>query len=68
MTSGSLHEVQGGGNLAKKTQSEKFKVAAKEAEADLDEAAFKKRLGKIARAHPSTQDTPHQQEKTKPKG
>jgi hypothetical protein len=31
------------------SQAEKFKAAAKEAEVDQDEAAFKKRLGKIAK-------------------
>jgi hypothetical protein len=33
----------------KPTQAEKFKKAAKEAEADQDEAAFKKRLEKITK-------------------
>jgi hypothetical protein len=32
-----------------KAQAEKFKKAAKESEADQDEAAFKKRLEKIAK-------------------
>jgi hypothetical protein len=33
--------------MPKPTQSEKFKAAAKEVEADQDEAAFKKRLEKM---------------------
>jgi hypothetical protein len=36
--------------MAKPTQAEKFKKAAKEAEADQDEAAWKERLEKIAAA------------------
>jgi len=36
--------------MPNKTQAEKFKAAAKEAEVDQDEAAFKKRLEKIAGA------------------
>jgi hypothetical protein len=38
-------------NLAEKSQSQrdKFKSLAKQVEADQDEAAFKKRLGKIAK-------------------
>jgi hypothetical protein len=35
--------------MPKPTQSEKFKAAAKAVEADQDEAAFKKRLEKIAK-------------------
>jgi hypothetical protein len=35
--------------VAKPTQAEKFKKAAKEAQADQDEAAFKKRLEKIVK-------------------
>jgi hypothetical protein len=35
--------------LVKPTQADKFKAAAKEADVDQDKAAFKKRLGTIAK-------------------
>jgi hypothetical protein len=38
------------------TPKDKFKELAKQAEADHDEAAFKKRLGKIAKAKPTDAD------------
>lgn len=44
-----------------KTQSEKFKQAARELEADEDEARWDERLAKLAKAKPEIQ----KQEKTK---
>jgi hypothetical protein len=39
--------------MAKKTQIEKFKQAAREIETDDDETRFNEKLGKIARQKPS---------------
>jgi hypothetical protein len=40
----------------KQTQTDKFKRAAKDAQCDEDEAAFEKRLKKIAKAPPPKPD------------